>query len=74
MRASRSAGSRCATCPLGLAPARPFDAVVSTTALHWLSAAELGELYRVLATLLRPGGCVGAARPAGCGSCVHRSR
>jgi SAM-dependent methyltransferase len=41
---------------LGPAPARPFDAVVSTTALHWLSAAELQELYRVLANLLRPGG------------------
>ena len=41
---------------LGLKPARPFDAVVSTTALHWLSAAELDELYRVLASLLPPGG------------------
>jgi SAM-dependent methyltransferase len=41
---------------LGLAPGRQFDAVVSTTALHWLSAAELGDLYRVLASLLRPGG------------------
>jgi SAM-dependent methyltransferase len=35
---------------------RHVDAVVSTTALHWLTAAELGELYRVLASLLRPGG------------------
>jgi hypothetical protein len=32
------------------------DAVVSTTALHWLSAAELRELYVTLAGLLRPGG------------------
>jgi SAM-dependent methyltransferase len=32
------------------------DAVVSTTALHWLSAAELHDLYVTLASLLRPGG------------------
>jgi SAM-dependent methyltransferase len=41
---------------LGLEAARPVDAVVSTTALHWLSAAELRELYVTLAGLLRPGG------------------
>jgi SAM-dependent methyltransferase len=41
---------------LGLEPGRQVDAVVSTTALHWLSAAELRRLYRVLASLLRPGG------------------
>ncbi len=41
---------------LGLDPGRPVDAVVSTTALHWLTAAELHELYRVVASLLRPGG------------------
>lgn len=35
---------------------RHLDAVVSTTALHWLTAAELAGLYRVLAGLLRPGG------------------
>ena len=29
---------------------------MSTTALHWLSAAELHDLYRTLAVLLRPGG------------------
>ena len=34
----------------------PVDAVVSTTALHWLSAAELHDLYVTLAGLLRPGG------------------
>jgi SAM-dependent methyltransferase len=34
----------------------PVDAVVSTTALHWLTAAELRELYQVVASLLRPGG------------------
>ena len=41
---------------LGVVPGSEFDAVVSTTALHWLSAAELRALYRVLAGLLRPGG------------------
>jgi SAM-dependent methyltransferase len=41
---------------LGLAGGRPLDAVVSTTALHWLSGPELTELYRELAGLLRPGG------------------
>ena len=41
---------------LGLEPGRQVDAVVSTTALHWLSATELRGLYRVLAGLLRPGG------------------
>jgi SAM-dependent methyltransferase len=35
---------------------RLVDAVVSTTALHWLTAAELAEFYQVLASLLRPGG------------------
>ncbi len=40
---------------LGVEPGR-VDAVVSTTALHWLSAAELRELYATLAGLLRPGG------------------
>jgi SAM-dependent methyltransferase len=35
---------------------RQADAVVSTTALHWLSAAELRRLYAALAGLLRPGG------------------
>jgi SAM-dependent methyltransferase len=41
---------------LGLGPGRPVDAVVSTTALHWLTAAELRGLYLVVAALLRPGG------------------
>jgi SAM-dependent methyltransferase len=41
---------------LGLEPGHPVDAVVSTTALHWLNATELRALYRVLAGLLRPGG------------------
>ena len=34
----------------------PFDAAVSTTALHWLSLPELVRLYRSLAELLRPSG------------------
>jgi len=37
-------------------PRGRFDAIVSSTALHWLSAAEIGRLYRDLAPLLRPGG------------------
>jgi len=41
---------------LGIEPGRQVDAVVSTTALHWLTAAELRGLYRVVAGLLRPGG------------------
>jgi SAM-dependent methyltransferase len=41
---------------IGLRPARQVDAAVSTTALHWLTAAELRQLYQVLASLLRPGG------------------
>ncbi|MGE5285791.1 MAG: class I SAM-dependent methyltransferase [Micromonosporaceae bacterium] len=35
---------------------RPVDAVVSTTALHWLSGAELRRMYAEAASLLRPGG------------------
>jgi SAM-dependent methyltransferase len=41
---------------LGIEPGRQVDAAVSTTALHWLSAAELRQLYVALAGLLRPGG------------------
>ena len=41
---------------LGLGPGHPVDAVVSTTALHWLTAAELRELYEAVAGLLPPGG------------------
>jgi SAM-dependent methyltransferase len=44
------------TTTLGLAPGRLVDAVVSTTALHWLSGTELRDLYAALAGLLRPGG------------------
>ena len=35
---------------------RPVDAVVSTTALHWLPRAALAALYAEVATVLRPGG------------------
>lgn len=34
----------------------PADAVVSTTALHWLRPDELGRIYAQAAGLLRPGG------------------
>lgn len=37
-------------------PARRYDAVVSSTALHWLTARSLGRVYREAARLLRPGG------------------
>ena len=40
---------------LGLA-GRLADAAVSTTALHWLTAAALAALYAEVATVLRPGG------------------
>jgi trans-aconitate methyltransferase len=35
-----------------------FDAVLSTTALHWLAAGHLVRLYRQLGQLVRPGGVV----------------
>lgn len=41
---------------LDLTPGSRADAVVSTTALHWLSGPELRSLYAVLAVVLRPGG------------------
>ncbi len=37
-------------------PAGTFDAIVSTTALHWLRHDELATLYADVAGLLRPGG------------------
>jgi SAM-dependent methyltransferase len=39
-----------------LALDRAVDAAVSTTALHWLQADELRDMYAELATVLRPGG------------------
>lgn len=37
-------------------PYRRFDVALSTTALHWLTARDLRQLYRDLRGLLRPGG------------------
>jgi SAM-dependent methyltransferase len=37
-------------------PAGRFDAVVSSTALHWLTGGELDGLYRALAARVRRGG------------------
>jgi len=37
-------------------PVGEVDAVVSSTALHWLSAGQLAATYRRVAGLLRPGG------------------
>jgi ubiquinone/menaquinone biosynthesis C-methylase UbiE len=34
----------------------PFDAVLSSTALHWLPAADLVAVYQALGRLIRPGG------------------
>ncbi|MBO3744698.1 class I SAM-dependent methyltransferase [Streptosporangiaceae bacterium NEAU-GS5] len=40
----------------GLGVDRPVDAVVSTTALHWIAAPDLEILYAELAAVLRSGG------------------
>lgn len=37
-------------------PPGPYDAVLSTTALHWLSDRALRRVYRTVHGLLRPGG------------------
>jgi SAM-dependent methyltransferase len=37
-------------------PSGPYDAVLSTTALHWLEPAALRAVYAACARLLRPGG------------------
>ena len=42
--------------PAALGLARPADAAVSTTALHWLRGPELRAMYAALAGVLRPGG------------------
>lgn len=34
----------------------PFDAVLSATALHWISEERIGDLYGEVARLIRPGG------------------
>ena len=54
-------GSSTTTCasPAGcgaLGLERPADAVVSTTALHWLTLEQLGGVYRDCAGLIAPGG------------------
>ncbi len=40
----------------GVLPHREYDAVLTSTALHWLRTEPLRALYRELAGLLRPGG------------------
>jgi trans-aconitate methyltransferase len=35
-----------------------FDAVISATALHWLTEVQLASLYRQISGLLRPGGLI----------------
>lgn len=42
--------------PEALRDAGSFDGVLSSTALHWLTAGELVRVYRALGTLIRPGG------------------
>jgi SAM-dependent methyltransferase len=42
--------------PVALGLPRPADAAVSTTALHWLTEADLRRLYATVAGVLRPGG------------------
>jgi SAM-dependent methyltransferase len=42
-------------------PEAPVDAVVTATALHWLSEATVTRLYRDLATVIRPGGILAHA-------------
>lgn len=37
-------------------PPLQFDAVLSTTAIHWLEAGDIVDLYRALAERIRPGG------------------
>ena len=48
---------------------RAPDAIVSTTALHWLTRSELGDLYATCAATLRPGGVLvnGDHLPLGAG-------
>ncbi|MEU5976740.1 class I SAM-dependent methyltransferase [Streptomyces sp. NPDC047315] len=42
--------------PDRVAPGEPWDAAVSSTALHWLEAEDLAALYGMLAARIRPGG------------------
>jgi trans-aconitate methyltransferase len=41
---------------LAALPHQSYDAVLTATALHWLRAGPLRELYRQLASVVRPGG------------------
>lgn len=41
---------------LNVLPSSPVDAVVTVTALHWLTEQTVERLYRDLAALVRPGG------------------
>lgn len=50
-----TADLRAADWPAAL-PHRRYDAVLTSTALHWLRAGPLRELYGQLAALVRPGG------------------
>jgi SAM-dependent methyltransferase len=60
----------------------PWDAAVSSTALHWLEVSDLAVLYRTLAERLRPGGVfvdadhrtVAPAALRGLGSYVREAR
>lgn len=40
---------------------RPFDAVLTATALHWLPPSRVAALYAEVASMLRPGGVFGNA-------------
>jgi SAM-dependent methyltransferase len=40
----------------GLNPRVTFDAVLTSTAMHWLAASDLVRVYRTLAEIIRPGG------------------
>ncbi len=55
-------------------PEGRFDAILSTTALHWLSPTDLVRTYRVLHDLLRPGGLFlnGDSYPYGKGRPIFR--
>ncbi|MBM2810729.1 MAG: methyltransferase [Chloroflexi bacterium] len=62
---------RTPTWPEQIRALAPFDAALTSSALHWLDAGEIVHVYRVLSELVRPGGAVlnaehlMVARPAG---------
>ncbi len=55
----------------GLRQSSPFDAVLTSTAMHWLASPDLVRVYRTLGELIRPGGIflnaehLRATRPGG---------